>query len=305
MFTRLYTHKFFRHHEFYDREVYENILKDPKSIVWKKINNFILFCVFLWVFWIILETVWDFWKKYVLEFFLLDAFVSFVFVTEYVYRFMRAKSKSFFVKRPMNLIDFLSFWPFFLGLLFAPIAGFEILRVLRVFRILRLFEVSSHSPIALGFMRTLRQYSQEYKGIFGIFLSFLVIFSTFVYHFEQSVNVEFASIPHALWWGIVTMTTVGYGDMSPVTLGGKICWGILVVLWPILLAVISSITILVFMDVAEGHKQSLFKTCAKCRTRNDDEANFCKHCWNKHFLSEIIEIKRNKIPFLDKLFSKK
>jgi len=49
-----------------------------------------------------------------LEFFLIDAFVSFVFVTEYIYRYMRAKSKMFFVKRPMNIIDFLSFGPFFL-----------------------------------------------------------------------------------------------------------------------------------------------------------------------------------------------
>jgi len=59
------------------------------------------------------------------------------------------------------------------------------------------------------------------------------------------------------------------------------------------------------MDVAEGHKQSLFKTCSKCRTRNEDEANYCKYCGNKHFLTTVVEVERKKIPFLDKLFSKK
>ncbi len=306
MFRRLYTHRFFRHHGFYDREVYENILHDPKSEIGKKLNMFIQICVLFAVGSIILETVRDWWEIYALQFFIIDVFVSFVFVTEYIYRFLRAKSKSFFLTKAMNIIDFLSFWPFFLGLLFAPFAGFDILKILRMFRTLRLFEVSSQSPIALGFMRTVKQYRQEYKWIIWIFGTFLVIFSTFVYWFENGVNPAFASIPHALWWGIVTMTTVGYWDMAPITLWGKILWTFLIFLGPVLLAVISSITILVFMDVAESQKLSLFKTCSKCRTRNNDEANFCLNCGHEHFISNIVEdAPRKKLAFMERLFSKK
>lgn len=135
---------------------------------------------------------------------------------------MRSRAKSYFVKRPMNIIDFLSFGPFFLGLIFVPFAGLDILKVFRLFRVLRLFEVSSHSPIALGFFRTLTGYGKEYKAIVSIFISILVVVCTLVYYFETSTNPDFASIPHTLWWGIVTMTTVGYGDMVPITLWGRI-----------------------------------------------------------------------------------
>ena len=304
MFTRLYTHHFFRNHNFYDREKYENILHDPESQLGRRINIFISLCVFLAVWVIVFETVADWGEKYKFQFFLIDAGVSIIFAIEYLYRFMRARSKSYFIKKPMNVIDFLSFWPFFLGLIFVPLAWFDVLKILRLVRILRLFEVSSQSPIALGFMRTLQGYKKEYKAILGIFGTLLIIFSTFVHYFESTLNPDFASIPHTLWWGIVTMTTVGYGDMTPITLWGKMCGAVLILFWPVLLAVISSITILVFMDVAEAHKQALFKSCAKCRTRNNDEANYCLHCGHTHFLSEVIEEKRPKIAFISKLFSK-
>jgi len=293
MFTRLYNHKFFRHHEFYDREAYENILHDPKSRVWKYLTGFIQACVILAVAIIILESVNDWEFVYKREIFILDALVSLV------------RNKRFFVSRTMNIIDFLSFGPFFIGLIFAPLAWFDVLKILRILRILRLFEVSSQSPIALWFMRTVKQYKPEYKWIIGIFSSFLIIFSTFVYVFENGVNSSFSSVPDALWWGMVTMTTVWYGDIVPITFWWKFFWAVLIFLGPVLLAVISSITILVFMDVAESHKLSLFKTCVKCRTRNVWEANYCQNCWHQHFISNIVDEQRPKISFIEKLFSKR
>jgi len=80
---------------------------------------------------------------------LIDAIVSLIFAGEYMYRFMRASEKKAFVMKGMNIIDFLSFAPFFIGLIFSSLAGLDILKILRVFRVLRLFEVSTQSPIAI------------------------------------------------------------------------------------------------------------------------------------------------------------
>jgi voltage-gated potassium channel len=104
----------------------------------------------------------------------------------------------------------------------------------------------------------------------------------------------------------VTMTTVGYGDMAPITLIGKCLWVILILLGPVLLAVISSITILVFMDVAESQKITDTKICQTCKTRNNEHANFCFNCWEQHFTQvDHTEELIRKIPLLNKLFGTK
>ena len=130
--------------------------------------------------------------------------------------------------------------------------------------------------------------------------------STFVYYFEFPTNPDFSSIPQSLWWGIVTMSTVGYGDMAPITLGGRILGVLLILLGPVLLAVISSITILVFMDVAEGQRRTDTKICTTCKTRNPEDANFCFNCGEQHF-TEVMRQKKElkKLPLLAKLFERK
>lgn len=94
--------------------------------------------------------------------------------------------------------------------------------------------------------------------------------------------------------------------MAPVTFMGKLLGTILILLGPVLLAVISSITILVFMDVAESQKITDSKICRTCKTRNNEHANFCFNCGEQHFTDIISPIEqKSKIGFIHKLFSKK
>lgn len=304
MFLRLFSYDILKKKAFYDREKYPNILSDPRNVLWNSINNFVSFCVFLWVGVIIFETL-PIFSGLSFEFFLIDIFISFVFALEYIYRFMRAKKKLDFSINIFNIIDLLSFLPFFIGLVFQVFAWLDMLKVLRLLRILRLFEVSSKSPIVLGFLHTIREYKHEYKAILSIFVSLLIIFSTFVYYFEFPHNPDFSSIPQTLWWGIVTMTTVWYGDMSPITVGGKLMGTFLILLWPVLVAVMGSITILVFMDVAEWQKSNNIKICLNCKTHNPSEANFCNQCGNQHFFWDLGEAHHPKLSLLQKIFSKK
>ncbi len=305
MFLRLLQYKLLKKNSFYDREKYRNVLRDPSSSVGKILNNIVFFCVILWVWVIVLETLPNIWSQFHFSFFVVDIIVSLVFALEYVYRFMRSNRKVDFSINIFNIIDLLSFAPFFIGLVFQMFSGFDMLKVLRLLRILRLFEVSSHSPIVLGFLNTIREYRHEYKAIFSIFISLLIIISTFVYYCEFPHNPEFSSIPQTLWWGIVTMTTVWYGDMAPITVWWKLFGTGLILLWPVLVAVIGSITILVFMDVAEAQKQNEVKICTICKTHNPWEANFCFECGNKHFMWEGDHSEEIRGWFFNRIFSKK
>lgn len=304
MFLRLFSYNILKKNKFYDRDTYPNILLDPRSKLGGKINYIVSFCVFLWVAIIIFETLPTF-SVFRFEFLIIDICISFVFALEYIYRFLRSPRKIDFSVNIFNIIDLLSFLPFFVWLIFQMFAGFDILKVLRLLRILRLFEVSSKSPIVLGFLHTIREYRYEYKAILSIFISLLVIFSTFVYYFEFPANADFSSIPQTLWWGIVTMTTVWYGDMSPITVWGKLLGTFLILLWPVLVAVMGSITILVFMDVAESQKEKQTKICISCKTQNPKDANFCYECGHQHFMWELQEIHHPKLTLLQKIFSRK
>jgi len=202
----------------YNKGRYENILEDPESKLGKIGNSFVLFLVILSVIVLAFESIDNYGDIYVRPIFFVNFFISAVFLVEYTYRFLRAKKKIHFVKDIFNIIDLLSFLPFFIHLF----SGIEYLRVLRLLRIFRLFDFMKHTPVLFWFVKSTKNYKNEYQAITSLISIILVVVSVLVYHFENPINPQFSSIPEAFWWAIVTMTTVGYGDMYPITPMGKI-----------------------------------------------------------------------------------
>lgn len=167
--------------------------------------------------------------------FYFEAFISIVFLLEYVYRFFHAENKLAFLVKPMRIIDFLSFAPFFAGF-FVATQYFALLRMVKFLRVLKLLR---NIPMTSSFIRSISYYKDEFKAILVIYFIILFIGSALVYSAEKDINADvFSSIPHALWWGLVTMTSVGYGDMVPVTPLGKTIGSILVFVGPIIGSVI-------------------------------------------------------------------
>lgn len=123
---------------------------------------------------------------------------------------------------PMALIDLLAIAPFFLQAVFAID-----LRALRVLRLLRVLKLTRYAGALDTLLRVLYEERQPLLAAFSIMMILLVFLSGIVYFLEHEAQPKsFASIPHAMWWGMATLTTVGYGDIVPVTPMGKVVGGL-------------------------------------------------------------------------------
>jgi len=265
----------------YDHRKYENIL-DSDNKIWVFLRNFIFGLVIFFAFTLIFESVGHHEKIFYKELFYIDAFISTVFALEYIYRLIRARNKIKFIFNPMRIIDLLSFLPFFLGI-FAAGDFLKILRLLRIFRVLRIVK---KIPLTNDFIKALKDYKEEYKAVFLLFIVILFVGSFFVYFAEKEIfNSSFRNIPITLWWWIVTMSTVWYWDMVPTTNLWKLFASFLVFLWPLIYWLASAITVMVFAETIKIHETKIeskrWKKCPRCSEKNPKSANYCMKCGKK------------------------
>uniref|UniRef100_A0A8C5TB20 BTB domain-containing protein n=1 Tax=Malurus cyaneus samueli TaxID=2593467 RepID=A0A8C5TB20_9PASS len=165
-------------------------------------------------------------------FFLIETLCIIWFSFELLVRFFACPSKPEFSRNIMNIIDIVAIIPYFitLGTELAHNNGGQqqamslaILRVIRLVRVFRIFKLSRHSK-GLQILGKTLQASMRELGLLIFFLFIgVILFSSAVYFAEtDDPDSLFTSIPDAFWWAVVSMTTVGYGDMYPMTIGGKI-----------------------------------------------------------------------------------
>ncbi|XP_028980144.2 potassium voltage-gated channel subfamily A member 10-like [Esox lucius] len=165
-------------------------------------------------------------------FFIIETACIVWFFFELVVRFVVCPSKRDFFHNLMNIIDIVSIIPYFVTLVTELVTTPEqnlsqnmslaILRIIRLVRVFRIFKLSRHSKGLQILGQTLKASMRELGLlIFFLFIG-VILFSSAIYFAEvDEPSTQFVSIPDGFWWAVVTMTTVGYGDMCPITVGGK------------------------------------------------------------------------------------
>jgi voltage-gated potassium channel len=210
-------------------------------------------------------------------FFVAEWFFTIIFTFEYLTRVWVSQKPLKYIFSFFGLIDLFSIVPTYLSL-FLP--GTQYLTVIRILRVLRIFRILKLAKF-IGETQLLKSALIESRRKIFVFLMavlFLaIIIGSLMYIIEGSQN-GFHSIPKSIYWAIVTMTTVGYGDMAPSTPGGQFLASIIMIMGYAIIAVPTGI-VTVGITNAQNKKDGIIRECGNCgHLEPDSHAKFCKMC---------------------------
>ncbi|WP_413998467.1 ion transporter [Flavobacterium sp. W1B] len=234
--------------------------------------------ILLSVFLVMMETVAGFNQKYHYYLVLLEWIITGLFTIEYILRIISINKPFKYIFSFYGIVDLLAIVPMYLSFF---LVGTSILSVIRSLRLLRLFKILNH-PQFNGHYLQLKQAIYASKGKIIVFIYFVLISTIIIgsiMYVVEGKQSGFTSIPIGIYWAIVTLTTVGYGDISPITPLGQFIASLVMILGYGIIAVPTGIV------TAEIAKRANFKAsnpkypCSECGSDDyPDNANFCPNC---------------------------
>lgn len=200
-----------------------------------------------------------------------------LFTVEYLLRLYAVERPSRYARSFFGVVDLLAILPTYLSVVFAGSQSLLVIRSLRLLRVFRVLKLSHFLGEAQMLRAALRASSRKITVFLGAVLTAILIIGTLMYLIEGPEN-GFTSIPQSVYWAIVTMTTVGYGDIAPQTVLGKLLASVAMILGYGILAVPTGI---VTVELAGASRRQPVSTqaCPGCGSEGHDwDARFCKDC---------------------------
>lgn len=217
------------------RRLYLILTPDKKGGIIEKIFEFVLVAtIILNIFLIVLDSIPSVHDPYALAFGAFETFSLIFFTVEYVARVysivenpkfahpIRGRLK--YMRTPIAIVDLLAILPFYFRFLTIDL---RFLRIFRLMALFRMFKIARYLHALKIFQRVLKDRKEQLVLSFIFILFILIVISFVMFYVENAAQPDkFSSIPATMWWGIATLTTVGYGDMVPITPLGKFLGGI-------------------------------------------------------------------------------
>lgn len=236
----------------------------------------LLIAILVSVLAVMLESVASLRAQYGYYFFVVEWILTIIFTLEYVLRIMSVRKPSSYIFSFFGLVDLIALLPTFLSLLFVGAQSLLVVRSFRLLRVFRIFKLTHYLNQADILHRALRSSRPKITVFLVAVLATVFTVGAMMYLIEGAEN-GFTSIPKAVYWAIVTMTTVGFGDLTPQTVLGQFLASILMIMGYGILAVPTGIVSVEIARAGRGDKAEA--RCAKCGlTGHDGDAKFCKAC---------------------------
>ena len=258
------------------KERVHEIIFEADTPMGKLFDVVLLVAIVASVITVMLESIDHLNRDYATLFLYLEWFFTIIFTIEYVLRLYIVHTKLKYATSFYGVIDLLSILPAYLSLFFTGTQYLLVIRAMRLLRIFRIFKLGQFMKEADVIARSLK--ASKLKIL--VFLLFILIIVTIVgammYLIEGETNPSFTSIPRSVYWAIVTLTTVGYGDIAPTTTLGQFLSSIVMILG---YAVIAVPTGIVSAEFAKDYKKINTTSCQNCASEgHDEDAVYCKYC---------------------------
>jgi len=198
-----------------------------------------------------------------------------LFTIEYIARLATAKSAKRYARSFFGFVDLLAIAPVYLSILFGAAHSFSVVRSLRLLRIFRILKLSEYLGEATTMRIALMESLRKIVVFLFAVLTIVVIAGALMYQIEGEAH-GFTSIPAGTYWAIVTVTTVGYGDIAPQTVLGRVVASLLMIVGYGIIAVPTGIVSFEFARATSG---ATSPACPECNLRaHDRDAHYCKRC---------------------------
>ena len=262
------------------KEKLHEIIYEADTPAGKLFDILLLILILISVLVVMLETVAPIQAIHGELFNTIEWVITILFTIEYILRIITVKSPLKYIFSWYGIIDLIATLPKYLGLFVGNTQALLALRSLRLLRVFTILKLARY----VGASNELLKAIKNSKAKIGVFIFAVIILSivlgTCMYLIEGTSNSGFTSIPTSIYWTIVTMTTVGYGDIAPITPLGQFFASLVMIMGYGIIAVPTGIVSSEFMD-AKKHKTNT-QVCRNCNKNNHhDNANFCYECGEK------------------------
>jgi len=257
------------------KEIY-NIIFEANTPGGKAFDIILLISILLSVIVVFLDSVSSIHHEFGHELYLAEWFFTILFTIEYILRIYSATRKIRYIFSFYGIIDLLSILPTFISLILAGTQFLIVIRTLRLMRIFRILKLDRYVGASSYLTQAIRSGRHKIMVFLTTVFSIVIIVGAMMYLIEGPSN-GFTSIPRSIYWAIVTLTTVGYGDIAPQTVWGQFLASLIMILGYSIIAVPTGIITAEMTRQKAGKEQN--GVCKHCGKKDhEDGARFCCHC---------------------------
>lgn len=256
------------------QKIYEIIFEADTG--WGKLFDIVLFYAIIGsVIVVMLNSVQELNALYDFWFLLIEWVITVLFTIEYTLRIWVVRRKKKYIFSFYGIIDFLSIVPTYLSLVFVGSQYLMVIRMLRLLRVFRVLKLVRYVGASDALLLAAKNSRRKIIVFLEVVIIIVVIIGAMMYLIEGPEH-GFNSIPKSVYWAIVTITTVGYGDIAPQTVAGQTLASLLMITGFAMIAVPTGI---ITAEISKTNARKNTLVCRKCHFANhDDDARYCKMC---------------------------